>query len=51
VAVLHAEPPGEWVDQALQPLPSTRMRPAERDGRPVASTTVVELTANLETMR
>lgn len=51
VAVLHAEPPGDWVDHALRPLPSTPMRPAERDGRAVASTTVVELTANLETMR
>lgn len=51
VVVLHAEPPGDWVDQAIQPLPSTHMRPAERDGRSVASTTVVELTANLETMR
>ena len=51
VVVLHAEPAGEWVEQAIQPLPSTPMRPAERDGRPVASTTVVELTANLETMR
>lgn len=51
VVVLHAEPPGDWVDHAIQPLPSTHMRPAERDGRSVASTTVVELTANLETMR
>lgn len=51
VVVLYAEPPGDWVDQAIQPLPSTHMRPAERDGRAVASTTVVELTANLETMR
>lgn len=51
MVVLHAEPPGDWVDQAIQPLPSTHMRPAERDGRSVASTTVVELTANLETMR
>lgn len=51
VVVLHAEPPGDWVDHAIQPLASTHMRPAERDGRSVASTTVVELTANLETMR
>lgn len=51
VVVLHAEPPGDWVDHAIQPLASTHMRPAERDGRSVASTTVVELTANLESMR
>lgn len=51
VAVLHAEPPGSWVDEAIRPLPDTRMRPAERDGRPVASTIVVELSADLETLR
>lgn len=51
VAVLHAEPSGAWVDRAIAPLPDTRMRPAERGGRPVPSTIVVELTADLESMR
>lgn len=51
VAILQAEPPGRWVDDAIRPLPDTRMRPAERDGRAVASTIVVELSADLETLR
>lgn len=51
VALIHAEPPGEWVERAIRPLPDTRMQPAERHGRPVAATIVVELSADLETMR
>lgn len=51
VVVIHAEPAGRWVDEAIRPLPDTRMRPAERDGRPVAATIVVELSADLETLR
>lgn len=51
VALIHAEPPGEWVERAIRPLPDTRMQPAERHGRPVAATIVVELSADLEAMR
>jgi len=51
VALLHAEPAGAWVEQAIQPLADTRMRPAERDGRAVAAAIVVELSADLETLR
>lgn len=51
VAILQAEPPGRWADDAVRPLPDTRMRPAERDGRAVAATIVVELSADLEAMR
>lgn len=51
VAVLHAEPGGPWVDRAILPLPETRMRPGERAGQAVASTVVVELLADLETIR
>lgn len=50
VVLIHAEPPGAWVERAIRPLADTRMLPAERQGRPVASTIVVELTADLETM-
>jgi len=51
VAVIQSDPPGPWVERAIQPLPQTRMRPAERDGRAVAATIVVELSADLETLR
>lgn len=51
VALIHAEPAGAWAEQAIAPLPDTRMQPAERHGRPVAATIVVELTADLESMR
>lgn len=51
VAVLHAEPSGPWANEAIAPMPNTRMRPAERDGRAVASTIVVELSADLEAVR
>ena len=51
ISVIHAEPAGDWVERAIRPLPDTRMRPAERDARPVASTIVVELSSDLETMR
>lgn len=48
VSVVQAEPPGDWVTQAIRPLPETRMRPAERGGRAVASSVVVELVADLD---
>lgn len=51
VAVLSAEPSGTWIDRAIRPLPKTRMRPGERAGQAVASTIVVELFADLETIR
>lgn len=51
VALIHAEPPGEWVERALRPLPDTRMQPAQHNGRPVAATIVIELSADLESMR
>lgn len=51
IAVIQADPSGDWVDRAIAPLPETRMRPAERDGRPVAASVVVELSADLETLR
>lgn len=51
VEVVQAEPPGDWVEQAIRPLPGTRMRPAQRDGAAVAASIVVELAADLETMR
>ena len=51
VVLIQAEPAGAWAEQAIRPLADTRMRPAERGGRPVPSTIVVELTADLESMR
>jgi hypothetical protein len=48
VRVVQAEPPGEWLTQAIRPLPETRMRPAERGGHAVASTVVVELAADFD---
>lgn len=41
--VLQADPPGDWVGQALRTLPGTPMEPATQGGRPVAAVTVVEL--------
>lgn len=51
VALIHAEPAGAWVERVIRPLADTRMLPAERHGQPVASIIVVELRADLETMR
>ncbi len=41
--LLAAEPPGDWAQQAIQPLRMTLMHPGMKDGRAVPSTVVVEI--------
>jgi len=48
VEVLKADPPGQWVLMALRRLSETPMQAGLRDGRPVASTLVVELATENE---
>ncbi len=51
VALLSAEPAGDWVKRAVQRLPETRMLPGLKDGRPVPSTVVVEISSEIERFR
>jgi len=51
VMVLQATPVGEWVNKAIAPLHQTPMHPAERQGRFVASTLVVEIASDLESLQ
>lgn len=51
VQLLQAEPPGPWAEQALSRLGETQMRPGIKDGRPVASTVVVEIATEVERFR
>lgn len=51
VALLSAEPPGDWAERALQRLPDTPMSPGWKDGRAVASTLVVEIASEIESFR
>lgn len=51
VALLSAEPAGDWVARAVQRLPETPMLPGLKDGRPVASTLVVEISSEIERFR
>lgn len=51
VEVVRAEPPGEWVLIALRPLRQTPMQAGLLDGKPVASTFVIELATENERVR
>lgn len=51
VMLMEADPPGPWADRVIEPLPDTLMRPAQRGGKAVPATAVVEITADLESMR
>lgn len=48
VEVLKSDPPGRWVLVALRRLSETPMQAGLRDGKPVASTLVVELATENE---
>lgn len=49
--LVRAEPAGAWAEQAIRPLPSTRMLPGWIKGQPVASVIVVEIAADDEGFR
>lgn len=51
VAVLQATPLGDWAERAVALMHETPMRPAERLGRHVASTLVVEIASDLESLQ
>ncbi len=51
VALLSAEPAGDWVERAVQRLPETPMLPGLKDGRAVPSTLVVEIASEIERFR
>jgi len=51
VALLSAEPSGDWVERAVQHLPATPMLPGMKEGRPVPSTVVVEISSEIERFR
>jgi len=51
VALLSAEPPGEWAERTLQRLPDTAMSPGFKDGHAVPSTLVVEIASENESFR
>lgn len=51
VALISAEPAGDWVERAVQRLPETHMLPGLKDGRPVPSTAVVEISSEIERFR
>lgn len=51
LTLLQAEPAGAWADRAMESLAETQMIPAQRGEEPVAASTVVEIIADLETLR
>lgn len=51
VALLSAEPAGDWAERAVQRLPDTPMLPGLKDGRAVPSTLVVEIASEIERFR
>ncbi len=51
VALVHAEPFGEWATRAIQPLKETPMSAPLMGGRPVPAVIMVEITAEDEGFR
>lgn len=51
VALLSAEPAGEWAGRAVQRLADTRMQPGLKDGRTVPASVVVEIASEIERFR
>lgn len=48
VALVHADPPGEWASRAIEPMIETRMSAPLQAGRAVAAVLVVEIAAQDE---
>ncbi len=48
VALVHADPPGEWASRAIEPLMETKMSVPLRGGRAVPAVLVVEIAAQDE---
>lgn len=48
VALVHADPPGEWASRAIEPMMETRMSAPLQAGRAVAAVLVVEIAAQDE---
>ena len=51
VALLSAEPAGEWAGRAVQRLADTRMQPGLKDGQAVPASVVVEIASEIERFR
>lgn len=51
VALLSAEPAGEWAERAVQRLADTRMQPGLKDGQAVPASVVVEIASEIERFR
>lgn len=51
VALLSAQPAGDWAERAVLHLSDTRMRPGAKEGRAVPSTLVVEIASEIERFR
>lgn len=51
VALLSAEPAGDWAERAVQRLPDTPMQPGWLAGQAVPSTLVVEIASEIERFR
>lgn len=51
VVLVQAEPAGAWAEQAIRPLPGTRMLPGLIGGQPVSSVIVVEIAVDDEGFR
>lgn len=48
VALVHADPPGEWASRAIEPMMETKMSAPLQAGRAVAAVLVVEIAAQDE---